>query len=230
MRALILPGMDGSGRLLREFVDALAPEVHADVVSYPRADALGYDGLVALVLERLPRGETFALIGESFSGPIAIRVAASRPAGLAALVLCATFASSPQPWFRPLRPLLAMPFPMPPTAWMMPAMMGRWTTPGWTRRERLALRELPARVARRRLSEVLRVDATADLAHIDCPILYLQASHDRLVPPRCWHEIQRIVPTSRRVRLEGPHFILQHQAGAAAAAIADFLANVDIRA
>ena len=219
MRALLLPGMDGSGALLGEFVSAMRPEFQVDVVAYPTDRILGYHSLQALAVEHLPRDTPFLLIGESFSGPIAIRIAATRPQGLIGLVLCASFAASPQPWLRPFRPLLRLPWPKPPTRLLMPAMMGRWTTQEWMHREQAALADMPAAVARERLSEVLKVDASADLARIGCPILYLQASHDRLVPPRCWREIQTLRPTAKRVRLQGPHFLLQHQPVLAAQAI-----------
>ncbi len=211
MRVVLLPGLDGSGRLHDTFTAAMAPRFRLEIVAYPGDRILDYRQLQAFVTERLPRDAPFLLIGESFSGPIAIRIAASRPSGLAGLVLCATFAASPRPWLGYLQPLLALPLPLPPARMLMPAMMGRWTTRDWTRREQAALDALPAAVARARLSEVLRVDATSDLDHIRVPTLYLQASHDRLVPPRCWREIHARLPHAKRVRLRGPHFLLQHQ-------------------
>ncbi|WP_394001173.1 alpha/beta fold hydrolase [Luteimonas sp. WGS1318] len=219
MRALLLPGMDGSGQLHDEFVAAMAPRFRVEVVAYPPDRVLGYRQLQAFVADRLPGDAPFLLIGESFSGPIAIRIAASRPPGLVGLVLCATFAASPRPWLGHLRPLLGLPLPIPPARMLMPAMMGQWTTQEWTRREQVALATLPAAVARSRLAEVLKVDATADLGHIRVPALYLQASHDRLVPPRCWHQIHAHMPHAKRIRLRSPHFLLQHQSARAARAV-----------
>ncbi len=182
MRVVLLPGMDGSGQLHDEFVTAMAPRFRVEVVAYPAHRVLDDRQLQAFVVDRLPGDAPFLLIGESFSGPIAIRIAASRPPGLSGLVLCASFAASPRPWLGPLRPLLGLPLPIPPARILMPAMMGRWTTHEWTRRAQAALASLSAVVARSRLAEVLKVDAIADLGHIRVPTLYLQASHDRLVP------------------------------------------------
>ncbi|MDR6991540.1 alpha/beta fold hydrolase [Luteimonas sp. 3794] len=219
MRAVLLPGMDGSGTLHGEFVAAMAPRFQVETVAYPPDRILSYAQLQAFVVDRLPGDAPFLLIGESFSGPIAIRIAAARPPSLIGLVLCASFAASPRPWLRHLQPLLGLPLPKPPTRMLMPAMMDRWTTRDWTRREQRALADLPAAVARARLSEVLKVDATAELARIRDPVLYLQASHDRLVPRRCWHEIHAHLPRATRVRLRGPHFLLQHQPALAARAV-----------
>jgi pimeloyl-ACP methyl ester carboxylesterase len=49
--------------------------------------ALRYDELLPLVLEHLPTDRPFVVLGESFSGPLAIRIAAVRPPCLRALVL-----------------------------------------------------------------------------------------------------------------------------------------------
>ena len=223
MRALLLPGMDGSGGLLQPFVEALAPDIVADVAVYPPQRALGYDALLELVQARIPRDGPFLLIGESFSGPLAIRIAASSPPGLAGLVLCASFASSPRPRLAPLRPLLRLPLPKPPVRWLMPFLMGPWATPEWTRRGRDAMAPLTSAVARLRLSEVTRIDARDALAGVRHPLLYLQAGRDRLVPARCWREVQRVRPDATLVRLEGPHFLLQHRPEACARAIRAWL-------
>lgn len=117
---------------------ATAPRFRVEVVAYP-ADRVLDDQLQAFVADRLPGDAPFLLVGESFSGPFAIRIAASRPPGLSGLVLCASFAVSPRPWLGPLRPLLGLPLPIPPARILMPVMMGRWTTHEWTRREQAAL-------------------------------------------------------------------------------------------
>lgn len=104
----------------------------------------------------------------------------------------------------------------------MPFMMGRWTTREWQRREQAAIADLASKTARTRLHDVLAVDVTGALGEIACPVLYLQASHDRLVPPVNWEVIRSHVPHARMVRLEGPHFILQHQPVRAAKATKHF--------
>ena len=61
---------------------------------------MGYDELEVLVRAALPTGQRYFLLGESFSGPLAIRIAANPPAGLAGVILCGTFAKNPLPWLR----------------------------------------------------------------------------------------------------------------------------------
>lgn len=227
MRALVLPGLDGTGKLLADFVEALEPGIAADVATYPRDVALDYDELLLLVERRMPRG-TFLLIGESFSGPIAIRLAAKFPERVVGLVLCASFAISPRPWLKPFRRLLDLPLPIPRTTMVHRFTMGRWSTREWRVRAGSAIAEVQPDVVRRRLADALSVDASADLPAPDCPLLYLQASEDRLVPKDAWTRILERVPGARLAVIEGPHFLLQIAAGMAAEAVRRFADDIQV--
>lgn len=113
-RYLMLPGMDGVLQLDGELSRCL-PDV--DCVSYDSRRPQGYDELEALVRERLVGSEPVTVVAESFSGPIAMRLAANPPPSLKAVVLVATFVRSPVPrwllcqqyfdWTRECRPWLA---------------------------------------------------------------------------------------------------------------------------
>ena len=87
----MLPGLDGTGALLEDFAAALAGHFDVEVIAYPHDELLGYSQLCGLVRMRLPQ-QDYVLIAESFSGPVGLALAAERPAGLKALVLCASFA------------------------------------------------------------------------------------------------------------------------------------------
>lgn len=209
-RIVLLPGMDGTGELLTEFVAALAPEFTTTVVSYPQDVALGYAALTAFVREQLPRDEPYALVAESLSGPVAIRLAAAKPDGLLAVVLCASFAKAPRPRFRIFTRLLgAVPFRSIPTGLLMPLLMGRWSSRDWSRRAQSAIRAVEPATLRRRLMEVATVDDSALIADIACPLLYLKASHDRLVPRDAWTTIRDRSRHAVCIEIEGPHFLLQ---------------------
>jgi len=221
MRALILPGLDGTGKLLTDFIEALEPDIPADVVSYPPDAAMDYHELAVLVEKSLPDGKSL-LIAESFSGPIAIRLAARLPGRFVGLVLCATFAKSPHTWLKPFRGLLDLPLPIPATGLIDKFTMGRWITKDWKGRIMAAVKALRPEVARKRLSEVLAANASTDLANIDNPILYLQATEDQLVPRRAWLHIRSVAPRARLATIEGPHFLLQANPHGAAEAIRSF--------
>ena len=92
---VLLPGMDGTGELFAPFISAMGHEFGLTVVSYPPTGAQGYRELEAHARAALPRHERFVVLGESFSGPVAVSIAASHPAGFAGLILCSTFCSTP---------------------------------------------------------------------------------------------------------------------------------------
>lgn len=225
MRCIVLPGMDGTGELLSDFVAAMAPAFDTEVVAYPRDRPLGYDELVARVRPQLPIDEPYLLIGESFSGPIAIRLAASKPPRLAGLVLCASFARAPRPPGSPLsaatlaRLAGRMPLHRMPTRWVAAAMLGHWSSPQWRARLGPLLASLDPAVMRHRLREGGAADVTAALAEIACPLLYLRARHDRLVSRDSWRRVAETRPDARCIDIDAPHFLLQARAPAAAAAI-----------
>src|SRR5215471_17973322 len=98
---VVLPGMDGTTAPRADFVAALGPRIEPHLVAYPSDPALGYMELEALVRASLPADRPYLLLGESFSGPIAISIAASRPSHLVGLILCVTFAYNPLPVLGP---------------------------------------------------------------------------------------------------------------------------------
>src|SRR5436309_344825 len=94
---VLLPGMHGTGELFAEFTAALGSEHEAIAVSYPQDRPLDYAQLESIVRSRLPADRPFVILGESFSGPIAISIAASAPRGLRGIILCVSFAKNPLP-------------------------------------------------------------------------------------------------------------------------------------
>ena len=229
MAALVLlPGMDGTGRLLAGFARTMGVDCH--VVAYPHDLPLDYPALAAFVRERLPVNGPFVLLAESFSGPIALALAADAPPGLVALVLVCSFVTSPMPalvnaarhlipWV-PLRPT--------PTRVLSRLLHGRFHTPETWQEFDETLRLVAETVLKTRVREVLGADLRHTLQHIKVPILYLQAGQDRLVWRKCARLIRQHHPATRVVTLDGPHFLLQTRPMEAATAIQHFLADEGI--
>ena len=74
MTLVLLPGMDGTGDLFAAFLSAPGCDLDVKVVSYPTDVALGYADLEAFARAALPTDRPFVILGESFSGPIAISI------------------------------------------------------------------------------------------------------------------------------------------------------------
>lgn len=228
MRCIVLPGMDGTGDLLHGFAAAMAPRFEVEVIGYPRDRPMGYDALVEWVMTRLPAHEPYLLLGESFSGPVAIRVAAQRPEGLRGLVLCASFARAPRPPWSPCSaawlPHWATQLPVSrvPVRLLAQLMLGRWADARWCERIGASLDLVAPSVLAHRLDQVRGVDAIAALGTIDCPMLYLRASRDRLVSHDSGRAIRQARPDTSCVAIEAPHFVLQACPAQAAAAVREW--------
>jgi pimeloyl-ACP methyl ester carboxylesterase len=228
VKLVLLPGMDGTGDLFAPFL--AVHEGRACVVRYPTSGALGYDGLTEVARTLMPAaGEQFVLLGESFSGPIAVSLAAQRPANLLGVILCCSFVRNPQPLFAPLRGLLALLPGRPPLALAEAMLCGRYASPPLRGTLAAALAKVSAETLRARLRAVACVDVVPQLQTVEVPILYLRASEDRLVPAAASELVMAESRHARIVELAGPHFLLQVAPQAAARAIQEFLRQIEHR-
>ncbi len=217
---VLLPGMDGTGDLFEPFVSALDKQIETLIVRYPRDEPLGYDALEAFVRERLPASEQFVLLGESFSGPIAISIGSNPPANLLGLVLCCTFASNPAAAFSFAKSMTRfLPIEGAPGFLVSHALMGRDATPALRAALDNAMTSVSQNVLRTRAAEILSIDYSHKLTLIEKPLLYLRATRDRVVPRRCGNEILRSVRNSQIVEFDAPHFLLQTRPKEAAFAL-----------
>ena len=220
---VVLPGLDATGTLHDGFLEAARERFDsACVLAYPR-DVLDYAALERWVRGRLPEDTPFVLLGESFSGPVAIAIAAKPPRGLRGMVLSTSFARAPVPWLARMAPLIRRtPLPVPPTRMLLPFLLGRWSTRGLEHALGEAVRSVPSRVLRFRAALALQADASDLLASIAVPTLCLRATQDRLLSRSCANQILASIPGSIAIDVCGPHLLLQAAATACARAVGDF--------
>ncbi|MFN5047495.1 alpha/beta fold hydrolase [Roseateles sp.] len=216
--------MDGTGDLFQPLLDALGSGIQVQVVRYPEAECWSYERLLAYVLGLLPSGRPFVLLGESFSGPIAIRLAALAPRHLQGLILCCTFARNPRPGLSCLRRLLPWaPLTRMPSVLLSAAILGPWASPELRHLLRQAVARVHPSVMLARARAVLMVDVTNDLASLR---LCLQASADRLVPGREAQHIAELLPATKLRVITGPHGLLQAAPVESAKALLAFIRQV----
>ena len=171
----------------------------------------------------LPRDQGFVVVAESFSGPIAIRLAADPPPGLQGVILVATFAASPTRipagLLRPLLPSLVL---APAPGWPITRLLLGFSPPESLCTALLqAIHSVEPAVLHHRIVEVLEVDVTPQLRRAAVPLRYLRAAQDRVVPARCGKLVARLVPKLEPITIPGPHLLLQREAQAAATVIID---------
>lgn len=218
---VLLPGLDGTGELFAPLLQALDENVIATVVRY--GAELTFDEYVESAGKALP--EQCVLIAESFSGPVAIAVAARHPAKVRSLVLCATFAVSP---FRTLlRGARFVPKRLFRPSPLLPAMVNHFCLSGAS----ISIRPSPVSVVctvppaimRARLACLGAVDVRPLLPRVVSPVLYLRASKDRIVSSRLGGELTSRLPNVTVKEIDGPHLLLQTRPRECAAAITTFI-------
>lgn len=225
IRIVLLPGLDGTARLLDAFVEKCPPGFEAVPIAYPPNRVLGYDALAELVASKIADDAPMILLGESFGGPLALRLASLRPRNLIGVVLVATFVRPPAPSIARLLPWRIGFRMRAPVYAIRAALAGKTASGELLRRAREVLRDVSPDVLAARVRSVLTVDGREWLRNCPAPILYLAGKHDRLVKPRCFEAIKIIRPDVMHREILAPHFVLQIAPSEAWRAIEDFVAG-----
>jgi len=214
--------MDGTGKLFAALERHLPPTLSTRVIAFPPDQPRSYDQLLAEI--PIPAGP-FAVVAESFSGPLGIRLAAKHPDQVRALVLVATFVRCPSriaPWmlallgrhlFRVRLPDLVLRF----------GLIGMDATVEEVGDLRAALLAVDPGVLAARLGEIASVDVSNEFARGTAPLLYIAGRRDRLVGAGVMAQMKRLRSDMRTHVLDAPHQILQRKPGEAAQLISEFL-------
>ena len=164
-------------------IKQLRPDFDPLVVTYPVSNLLNYSDLYELISEKLPKEAKFIILGESFSGPLAIQIAASKPKNLVGVILCATFFSNPRPCLKPFIffLLLAIRY-FPVNKWGIHVLLFNGEVdPQLSLLLGGTLKKVPQSTLAHRLKNVFSVNVRDLLDQIEVPILCIFATKDRLV-------------------------------------------------
>jgi len=226
MKLVLLPGMDGTGELFAPLISALPNSIRPVVVSFPRTESASYDDLVEITRGALPVDEPYALLGESFSGPIATKLAADSSEQLRALIYSCSFVRNPSKALSTLKKFV----PLVPTRGVLPnAVRNLLLGVDSIEIKKVvgdSMSTVSPEVIRSRLAQVLEVDVTESLKRVSVPVLYLRASNDRLVKPRSGNHILNTNPVTQIVEISGPHLLLQTNPVQCANSISRFLQEI----
>lgn len=225
---VLLPGMHGSGVLFETFLKELPDWITPVVVSYPPDKVLGYSGHLDIVMSSLPEDQSFVLLGESFSGPLALMAAARHPKGLRGVILCATFATWPLPFPPAIASLIIAlgPFRFKSTHLFLRLLFGKKASIELKNLFAEALAYSTPEVLTARARAVMKVDCTAELRSCQVPLLVMVADNDRIVAGRCSESIRSIWTEAEVVHFNAPHLILQSVPVEAARRIRRFIEAV----
>lgn len=226
LNIVLLPGLDGTGRLFEFLLPTLPSELKPFVVSYPTELFLDYTDLQNYAIRTIPTAESFVLLAESFSGPIALNIASTRPNKLMAVILVATFIQNP---LRHLTskmlniigaPLFRLPIP---SGLIRNLLLGKNAPENLAKAFFDALQLVNPKVLSYRVQLVLNVDVKQALLSCSVPILYLFATEDKLVAKRNLDVMLELRPDIESISIEAPHLLLQRAPIPASQAIVNFL-------
>jgi len=213
MRLILLPGLDGTGELFSEFTEGLSKNISVTCINYPEQECLDYSELVEYVRSRLPVHEDFVLLAESFSGPIAFRLALLEFKHLQAIIFVASFLRNPNRRFMRVTRILPL------------AMLLRFSPPDFIVRKWLLgdeannevilkfksiLKRLPISTIVFRLRQIRNLSCLSGT--ISIPTYYIRAQGDRLVGESNTQDFMQRCLNLKSVTINGPHFILQSKA------------------
>jgi len=226
---VLLPGFDGTGRLFRSFVQSLPTSVESVIVPLPTEADSDYESIARSIIHRLPGDRPFVLLGESFSGPLALMLAARGDLNVAAVILVASFIRRPIAWLPGIARYMfgAAMFRLPGQRFFVNHLLAGGRAPEVLLRDAMAsLHSNDRHVLAGRLRAALGVDATEAFTQCPVPVLYLRGDQDRLVDPNTANALKRLRPDLKCKTLHAPHFVLQIAAADAANAVGDYLASV----
>ncbi len=212
---VLLPGLDGSGILFKPILEyCFESKMSHDVsvISYPIDRHIPYSKLADYIIPLLPKNTDIVLLGESYSGPVAIQLANRKELNIVSLLLVATFSYYPNSilkytsYIAPYHYLLRLPAPDIVLRFMC---VGNNVDVEIMALLKRSLKYTPAHIMSQRLAEGIRVDVRVELKSLPIPCIYLKAKQDKLVPASAATEISILNESIDIIEIDGPHFLLQ---------------------
>lgn len=226
LHLILLPGLDGTGKLFDPFIKQFPDPTRVTVISYPMDKYILFAQLVDYIVPLLPADRPLAILGESYSGPVALSLAARNDIDIRKVILVATFAKYPASFLKTISRLLPLSLlsrlPIPDFV-MKHYCFGNATDKTLYTMLRDSVTANKPKVLARRAHDGTSVDVTSSLAGIKVPCLYIAASDDKLVPAAAIDHLRRHLPDLSVATIQGAHFILQVQPRACFEAVNNFL-------
>lgn len=225
---VLLPGLDGTGKLFKPMTQFLPTWIKPVVVSYPEDKPYGYEDLKGIVSNAIPKSNDFVVLGESFSGPLAIMTASEKPNGLLGVILCATFAKNPFNFIPSWASHLSVSpiYALWPTTIRLRAICGGGRFKNLINMALDAIKTAHPRAISARVKAILKVNVRLLFEKIDVPVLYIAGRKDHLIKKHNMIDLITIKPEMEVAELNTKHFLLQLEPDRSAEIITNFIKNI----
>lgn len=214
--------MDGTGELFEDFLSDLG-KIEYSIISLPQSGNQDYDSLFAHVKAQLPN-QDFLLLAESFSGPIAARLAFEAVANLRGVIFVGSFLSVPNKFALSLANVLPIKvlskFPFSKFA-LRKLMLGSGASVPLLIKFQKTVDSVPSETLKARIRAMQNLVLPSSTSQI--PVFYLSGSEDRLVHSSKLSEFKQCFPILEHKQVEGPHFLLQGNPSACSILVREIL-------
>lgn len=206
---VLLPGLNGTIGLFDPLLAVATDDYELMVIGYPTHEVKSYAELTDYVLEKISAIEgKFVVVGESFSGPIAVFLAANNIRGLSGIILVATFIRPPYFSFFNYLPWTLI-FKLAQPVYWLRINISSSNKASILKAASIELQKVKPRVLAGRVKAALTVDASGALEKVQIPVAYFRADYDVLVPAWNVKKILAVKPDVNVVRFNSQHFLLQ---------------------
>jgi pimeloyl-ACP methyl ester carboxylesterase len=215
---VLLPGLHGTTVLFDAFIALAPPWARCRPLALPEHSGQTFAALADALEPELQRLEGFILFAESFSAPIAARLARRLGAKISLVVLC--------------NPLTETPLSL-HASFAAALIQSRWV-PDWAvavamtggnrslaRSILCEVRKLPRRVLADRVASVFSSSREDVLSGLSAPLLCVAGTYDRLISPTGVRDLVEQIPFSIYAEVSGPHLAAQIVPAAVWAAISE---------
>ncbi len=221
LQLILMPGMDGSGFLYQPLSQFLSDKGLDHVIEplNPYADKKAY----IKYLEHKYHDQSVVLIAESYSGHIATELALAGNLKIRKIVIMASFLENPTN-LTELEKYLSMDIiknPFIPDKALGFALFGNNSNKVLIDLFKKAMQDVTTEQLASRIRDMRSLKLPKKT--IEIPTLYIQASHDWLVPAKNYLSYEKVFRNITLSKLEGTHLIAQGKAQECCKLISDYL-------
>lgn len=207
---VLMPGLDGNGKLFEPVIPLLDAHFHLQVITYPSLDS--FNEYIDCAYRQLPQEPGYSILAESLSGPVAMALMSRLGDQIGPSVLCSTFGRSPLQTMTELSNLI------PSQMISLGALNSFCLDVDDSMDEELTdtqpipvnvTTQLDGAILKHRLNVLSQIDISALLPSIATPVLVMHGTQDRIVSKSHADMVAQYLPNAHQINLNGPHLLLQ---------------------